>query len=102
MITYAARRRLDIPPGFREPGELVPEAHDWFRLESWLHTGYIVEVEVSEEDFRAAVAQYAPDNSEAILEKAGLADGVVLEGPHKTPRRYTAKPTKAPVALKAE
>lgn len=84
--TYQARRRLKMAPDvWREPGELVPEAHTYFRLDSWLHTGYLIEVEVSEKDFRAAVKKFCPDLAKEIDLKAGLAPDVRLTGPHKTP-----------------
>lgn len=101
VTTYAARRRLKIAPGWREPGELVPEAHTWMRRDDWLHTGYLQAVTVSEADFRAAVAQYAPDSAETILERSGVDEGVHLIGPQNSPVRHTArKPTKAPAPLK--
>ena len=105
VATFRARRRLDIHPGFREPGELVPEAHTWFRRESWLHTGYLEEATVGEKEFRAAVHKYVKDKDEvaSILERAGLDDNVRLEGPMGMPYRHTTpaplKPAKAPAKV---
>jgi len=72
--TYTAGRRLLIGETHREPGEPVPEAHVWFRPDDWAHTGYMHEVEVPEDDFRAAVRKHAPDQEQAILERVGLAE----------------------------
>lgn len=101
VATFTAGRRLEIGDSWREPGEPVPEAHTWFRRDDWLHTGYINETDLSAEDFRATVEQYAPDLAEEILFKAGVDDDVVLEGPLKAPRRLRElKPTVPPTALK--
>lgn len=85
--TYAARYRLFMGDSWREPGELVPEAHLWFRVESYLHQGRIVEVEVSDDEFRQAVQRYCPQQAERVATFAGVPEDVVLVGPHKTPRR---------------
>jgi hypothetical protein len=109
--TYRARYRLQMAPGvWREPtgpdglGELVPEAHTWFRVDSWLHQGQITEAEVSEEDFRAAVEKYCPDLAERIYELVGLGDNLVSgvrEIPHVKPkapaRKRVAKGAPVPV-----
>ena len=89
VSTYAARRRLEITPGvFREPDELLPEAHTYRIIDSWVHTGYIQKTEVSEAEFRAAVKKFCPDQASRVLELAGVSDAV-LEGPHLTPRVLT-------------
>lgn len=59
--TYEAGRILDIGEGKRQPGELVPEAHTWFRLQNLVHTGYLLSVEVTTETFNKAVQQYCPE-----------------------------------------
>lgn len=99
--TYVAGRRLKIHPGWREPfirgtggaddtlAELVPEAHGWLRVDNYVHSGYLKEVKVSEDEFLAAVLRYAPDQAELLCEKAGLDPDVALQGPHRTPRRRT-------------
>lgn len=90
--TYAAGRRLQIGDGWREPGELAPEAHDWFRVDDWTHAGYIKETEVSEAAFRAALKKYKVANAGHILDLVGLTDGVTLEGPRGTPHLQALKP----------
>ena len=103
VATYRARRRLQMSSDtWREPGELVPEAHTWFRLDSYLHTGHIVEAEVDEAEFRQAVREYCPQLAERVLDLAGLA-GAQLEGPRKTPRKRAARrrvPAKSPALVK--
>ncbi len=62
VSTFAAGRRLKLgPTGWREPGELVPEAHTWPRIDSYLHTGYLKTVQVEETELRAAVAAFCPE-----------------------------------------
>lgn len=89
--TFRARYDLNMGTSYRENGQLVPEAHAWYRMESWLHTGHIIEAEVSEEDFRAAIAQFCPELEDEILELAGVAEGVELKGPHAIPVRVSGK-----------
>lgn len=103
--TYRARYRLDLGGGrWREPGELVPEAHTWFLVEAYLHTGRIVEAQVSEAELRAAIAKFCPELEDRIIEHAGIpAEDVVLEGPHRTPRQRRPKPAEVKLTpLKAE
>jgi hypothetical protein len=97
--TYAARRLLNMPgnkaraPGHSvigsgeyERGELVPEAHLWTNVDSYAGAGSIEEVEVEEEEFRAAIAQYAPEQEQEILARVGLdREGLVLTGTQRTP-----------------
>lgn len=104
--TYRARRRLQMQPGvWREPldadgpGDLVPEAHTWFRVDSWLHTGYLEEADVTEDEFRDAVAEFCPDIEDRVLELAGVT--AALEGTHKTPRPLEVTVTKRAPAKKA-
>lgn len=93
--TYRARRRLQINSNtWREPGELVPEAHGWPRVESYLHTGWLEEAKVSPDEFAQAVQEHAPEQKDRLFELAGLSEGVVLQGPHKTPRAVP-KPSKS-------
>jgi hypothetical protein len=74
IVSYKARRRLKIGPGhWREPDEPLPEAHLYFRLESYLHTGYVSEVELSEADLLSAIERYCPELRAAILARLGIA-----------------------------
>lgn len=96
VTTYRARRRIKLTgTDWREPGELVPEAHQWFRTESWLHTGWLEQVEIDEAAFRAAVSQWCPSDSAAILSLVGL-DGTRLTGTRSTPAAGSAEPAAAP------
>jgi len=97
--TYAASRLLDMGGGrIREPGyhllgsgehdrgQLVPEAHTVLRLDSMLHTGFVEEVEVDEDEFRAAIAEYCPELEDEILAKVGLdREGSVFGGTESAP-----------------
>lgn len=96
--TYAAGRLLNMPgnkarlPGMHtigsggyERGELVPEAHLILRLDSFLHSGHLDEVEVEEDEFRAAIAQYCPEQEAEILARVGLDPPAVLHGTESTP-----------------
>jgi hypothetical protein len=98
--TYVARRRLKMGADlWREPGELVPEAHTWMRIESYLNSGYVRPTEISEDDFRAAVASYCPEESARILELAGVT--ALLTGPRSTPRPIVEVVVTKPTAKKA-
>lgn len=58
-VTYRARRRIKLSPTeWREPGELVPEAHTWFRPESLEHTGFLQAVEVDDDELEQALGEY--------------------------------------------
>jgi hypothetical protein len=87
FTSYTARYRLDIGEEMREPGEPVPEAIIWFRMESYLHTGRIVEAPVSEDELRASITKFCPAEEKAILAKHGL--------------KPLAEPAAKPVAKKA-
>jgi|LauGreDrversion4_2_1035121.scaffolds.fasta_scaffold1435676_2 hypothetical protein len=41
---YVARKRLKIGDRVILPGETVPEAAEWPRVESWVHSGHIEDV----------------------------------------------------------
>ncbi len=91
--TYAARFRLMMAPGvFREFGQLVPEAHAWRVKESWLHAGKLSEATVTEADFRAALAEYCPEQADALLVLAGVGKDITLMGAPKTPIRRAPAP----------
>ena len=66
--TYRARRTQLIGTAHRFPGELVPEAITWFRVESNVGSGYLDEVEVPGAELMAALAKYCPE----IAPKYGL------------------------------
>lgn len=45
-LKYVARRPLKIGSKKFKPGDEVPEAASWTRVEAWVRSGYIDEVEV--------------------------------------------------------
>jgi hypothetical protein len=45
-VRYIARRPLKIGSKKFKPGDPVPEAASWTRVEAWIRSGYIDEVEV--------------------------------------------------------
>lgn len=45
-VRYVARRPLKIGSKKFKPGDPVPEAASWTRVEAWVRSGYIDEVEV--------------------------------------------------------
>lgn len=99
--TYAVRMRMMMSPGvWREYGELVPEAHLWYRMESWLHAGKLMAVTVPVEEFKAAVAKYCPEKADALIDAAGIPDDVVPMGYMKTPVLKAPRPTEPPPAPK--
>jgi hypothetical protein len=94
--TYAARRRIKVAPDtWREPDQLLPEAVTYFRLDSWLHTGMIKEVQATEAEIRAAIEEHGlADLEDEILAKTGVTAD--LTGPHFTPRGMKAPAAPAP------
>lgn len=90
--TYRARRRLKVTPEhWREPGELLPEAHLIFRLDSLLHTGMITEAKgIEDQEFQEAVQRYCPEQAEQIFDLVGLT-GAGLTGPRNTPRKRAVR-----------
>lgn len=74
VATYRARRRIKLSPtSWREPGELVPEAHTWFRVESWAHTGWLEEVDVDEDELEAALGERLDaDTAAKVRSQLGL------------------------------
>lgn len=85
--TYRARRRLKMTPThWREPGQLVPEVVTWFRIDDSLHTGRLIQVQVSPEEFEAAIAEFCPQLGDRIRELTGL-NGERLRGLHRSPVR---------------
>jgi hypothetical protein len=45
-VKYVARRPLKIGAKKFKPGDAVPEAASWTRVEAWVRSGYIEEVEI--------------------------------------------------------
>lgn len=45
-VKYVARRQLKIGAKRFKPGDAVPEAASWTRVEAWVRSGYIEEVEI--------------------------------------------------------
>lgn len=96
VTTYVARRRLKMAPGvFRNPapkgrpveeGQLVPEAHLWFREESYLHTGELREVEVTPKQLQEAMDEFEvpADKQKLIRTRVGLGTARV-RGAHRSP-----------------
>lgn len=94
--TYVARRRMQFrtdhwhnPAAKGTPwqeGDIVPEAHVMFRVDSWLHSGHLGQVEVPVAKFRAALnrCDLSPAKRQRILHAAGLGPAK-LEGPRNTP-----------------
>ncbi len=70
--TYRASRELKMGAGYRYPGDLVPEAATWFRVESFVHTGYLREVDVTEKAYVDAVQSYCPDMAEELAPLAQI------------------------------
>jgi hypothetical protein len=70
--SYEARRRLLIGTSWREPGEPVPEAHDWRLVESLVRAGEMVEVDVTVRDLSASIQKYCPDEADAIYARLGI------------------------------
>lgn len=45
-VQYVARRPLKVGAKKFKPGDVVPEAASWTRVEAWVRSGYIDEVEI--------------------------------------------------------
>lgn len=89
--TYKVRRRLQMQPGvWREADEMIPEAHTWWRVDSWAHTGQLAEVEVDEAEFREAIDKFCPELGDKIRELTGLGEAA-LQGDRKSPRIVATK-----------
>lgn len=98
VSTYAARRRQFLPPGvWREPGELVPEFHLVRRVDSSLHTGYIVQVDVSRDELTEAIERYCPEQSDAIWRQIDS----TRQGPHATPADLSTSQMRPPALPQA-
>lgn len=67
--TFQARRALKIGLGVRQPGQLVPEAQTWFRVDHLVHSGQLTRVVVEDEQFDQAVEEFCPDLIEVLYPK---------------------------------
>lgn len=101
ITTYIAKRRLKVGPDlWIEPrdekrgvvgnkGHLCPQVVLWPRWESFLHTGYVGEIQVTELEFEEALDNAVPKLSKLdkirIREHHGRGDAYGLHGPHKMP-----------------
>lgn len=65
--TYRARKPMDIGDTKRQPGELVPEAQTWFRVQHLVHSGHLVPEVVEDDDFEKAVRQFCPELSDQLI-----------------------------------
>jgi hypothetical protein len=72
FTSYRAQHRLDMGSRWREIGQLCPEAVLLFRMEAYLHSGWIVEAQLSEAELRDAIAQYCPEQEAAVLARYDL------------------------------
>lgn len=70
--TYRAGKRLNLGDRYREYGELVPEAHDWFRVMDYCHVGHLREVDVTDEEFLGAVQRFDPAREDHYRQLVGL------------------------------
>lgn len=64
--TYRAKRPLKMGLTTRNPGELVPEASTWLRVDNSVHSGFLAEVYIPEEEFAEAVNKYCPELAEKL------------------------------------
>ena len=67
--TFQARRALKIGDSVRQPGQLVPEAQTWFRVDHLVHSGQLTRVVVEDEQFDQAVEEFCPDLIEVLYPK---------------------------------
>lgn len=72
MKSFIVRKRILVGDKWREPGEPVPEAAQWFRYEHLVHAGFIVETEVSDEAYKAEVLEYSPQEARQLLGEGSL------------------------------
>lgn len=66
--TFLVRKPVKVGLEYRQPGELCPEAVEWYRVDHLVHSGFLVRVERTDEEIAEALAKYAPDRE---LEIAG-------------------------------
>jgi hypothetical protein len=105
--TFRAVRPLKIGSGYREPGQLVPEAVTWPIVESVLRTGDMEEVEINLQELSAAIQELCPDDAPAIYATLGVEPydpgPVVGERKYGTkssaPRPRKGRPNKAPILV---
>lgn len=100
--TYRARRPVNMgAEGVRLPGQLIPEACAFYLLDSLIHVGKIVAVEVPNAEFLAAIDQFCPDRKAELCAKAGLVDEPQPPAPPAPPaagRPAPGKPAPGKVA----
>lgn len=96
--TYRVVRRCRVGDGFRENGELIPEAHTWFAVEHYLHTGELEEApDVDETEFVAAVDTFCPELAADILARLGIDPPAQLgSNTHASPRSAPLLPPAMP------
>jgi len=111
--TYQARRPMKIGTEFRQPGELVPEAETWPRAQHLIHSGRMVAVVITDEEFADAVEKFCPDLADVLLEGIDMEDlaakralarqgrmatdpGTTLAETLAAPRNDVAEPDAAP------
>jgi hypothetical protein len=70
--TFEVRRRAQIGDGWREAGEPCPEAHLWRLTWGLVTGGVLIEKEMSEKDFAAAVQKYCPEDAGEIYPLLGI------------------------------
>lgn len=70
--TYVIRRPSKVGHTVRRIGEPVPEAHLWRLTEGMVRSGRLLEQEMSETDFAAAVAKFCPAEADMIFSKVGV------------------------------
>lgn len=97
VTTFQVRRRALIGLSYREGGEPAPEAHLWRLSEGLVRSGTLVEVEMSEADFAAAIAKFCPADGPEICGKLGLEilDIPAPPPPPRTPGRTPGRPRQA-------
>ena len=95
VATYRVARRAQYNGVWREDG-LIPEAHDFYLIDNLVHTGFLQEVDVPEDEFRAAVKKLPKAQQEGILIKAGLHPDYALLGERRTPHHVDMPPTHQP------
>lgn len=63
--TYRARRTMKVGYEHRMRGQLVPEAIEFFRVESLVGSGYLDEVVVSHAELVEAINEFCPSAAKA-------------------------------------
>jgi len=79
MPTYLALRPMQVEDELRLPGDLVPEAATWARVQFWVEAGYIRELPTHEE-FDALMPS-TPEVEQSSTEP-NASDQARAKGPH--------------------